>query len=80
MDTADVIVEEVYATTAEKVWSALTNLEALREWYFPLHAFEAVAGFHFQFTGETSDGKKYLHLYEILEVAQHQKSSYSCQY
>lgn len=80
METADVIVEEVYTATPEKVWSALTDLEALREWYFPLDAFEPMGGFRFQFKGKGNDGNEYLHLCEILEVAPHQKLSYSWQY
>ncbi len=80
MDTADVIIEEVYAAPPEKVWAAMTNLEALRDWYFPLDAFEAAEGFRFKFPGGTSEGKQYLHLCEILEVVPLKLLSYSWQY
>src|ERR1700722_3058165 len=47
MDTPFVL-EQVYDTTIEKVWRALTNKDEMREWYFPqLQEFEPTVGYEF---------------------------------
>jgi uncharacterized protein YndB with AHSA1/START domain len=80
MNTNDVIIEGLYPAAPEKVWRAISELEALRKWHFPLDGFEAVTGFRFQFSGGNDKGQTYLHLCEVLEVMEGKKLSYSWQY
>ncbi len=42
------VMEKVYDSPVEKVWSALTEKDAMKDWYFPqILAFEPVVGFKF---------------------------------
>ena len=80
MDSSDVIVEQVYATAPAAVWSAISNVAEMRQWYFPLQAFTAEVGFRFSFVSGNSEGKPYLHLCEVIEVIPEKKLSYTWQY
>lgn len=80
MDTTPVIVEQLYDTSAQKVWSAITDAEEMKNWYFHFHEFKPEVGFQFQFTGGTEEGTKYLHLCEITECEPQNKLVYSWRY
>ena len=64
----------------EKVWLALTDKKAMKEWYFDVSAFEPESGFEFEFKGQGHKGEQYLHLCKILEAIPYKKISYSWRY
>ncbi len=79
MKNEPIIIERTFHAPVEKVWHAITDRQAMKQWYFDLEAFEPVEGFEFQFYGGT-ESKQYLHLCKIVEVAPPRKLSYSWRY
>jgi len=75
-----IVKEVVIAASMDAVWTALTDKNEMKVWYFNLPEFRAEIGFKFEFYGETADGTKYLHLCEVKEVVIGKKISYSWQY
>jgi uncharacterized protein YndB with AHSA1/START domain len=80
MKAEQVIVERIFSVPAAKVWSAITDINELRNWYFQLEDFKAKVGFKFDFMGGPEDGKQYLHLCEVTEVIEGKKIAYSWRY
>ena len=80
MKAEQVIVERTFSVPAAKVWSAITDINELRNWYFQLEDFKAKVGFKFDFMGGPEDGKQYLHLCEVTEVIEGKKIAYSWRY
>lgn len=77
--TTAVIVERVFNAPIEKVWSAITEKDQMKYWYFDLKEFKAETGFEFQFEGGKDD-RKYLHLCKVVEVIPNKKLKYSWRY
>jgi len=77
---APLIIERTYQASVEKVWHAITDKDAMKQWYFDLAAFEPVVGFEFQFIGKGKEGEDYLHLCTITEVIKEKKLTYSWRY
>ncbi|RZL42441.1 MAG: SRPBCC domain-containing protein [Pedobacter sp.] len=75
-----VIAEQTYNVSADKVWSAITNIDEMRDWYFQLEDFKPKVGFKFDFLGGPEDGKQYLHLCEVTEVVEGKKIVYTWRY
>ena len=73
------VIERTYNAPIEKVWKAITDKDAMKQWYFDLAEFKAEPGFEFQFTGGAED-RTYLHLCKVLEVEKNKKLSYSWTY
>jgi uncharacterized protein YndB with AHSA1/START domain len=65
--TDPLVVERVFNAPIEKVWHAITDKDAMREWYFELAAFKPEVGFEFEFTVEHA-GMSYHHLCKITEM------------
>lgn len=80
MSNEPLIVEKVYNVPATDVWSAITDIDEIRQWYFQLEDFKAEPGFKFSFTGGHDDGVKYVHLCEVKEVVPGRKLTYSWRY
>ena len=80
MKTNELIVERTFDAPINKVWSALTDNEELKKWYFKLEDFKPKVGFKFDFIGGPEDGIQYLHLCEIMEVVEGKKLTYSWRY
>jgi uncharacterized protein YndB with AHSA1/START domain len=60
------VMEQVYNAPLEKVWCALTEVESMREWYFPqLENFKPVEGFDFVFK---NDGSPYQKSWKVTKV------------
>lgn len=74
------IVEGIYNVSSDKVWSAITNLDEMRNWYFQLEDFKPKVGFKFDFLGGPENGKQYLHLCEVIEVDEGKKIVYTWRY
>ncbi|RAJ80179.1 uncharacterized protein YndB with AHSA1/START domain [Chitinophaga dinghuensis] len=79
MNATPLITERVYDAPTATVWSALTQLEQLRKWYFQLDGFKPETGFKFSFTCDC-DGIDYLHHCEVKEVIPGRKITYSWTY
>lgn len=78
-EAGTVILERTYNAPAVKVWSALTDVDKLRQWYFNVTGFEPKVGYKFEFTGE-SDCAEYVHLCEVTEVEENRKIAYTWVY
>jgi uncharacterized protein YndB with AHSA1/START domain len=76
MKVGSVIVEYVYDASVERVWHAITNVEKMRQWYFPtLVEFEPEVGFETVFD-VPHDGKVFPHIWKVTEVVPNKKISY----
>ncbi len=76
---SDVIVEKVYNATIDRVWSALTDPQQMKQWYFDLPGFKAEVGCKFSFLGG-DDTTKWSHLCKVTEVKPKTLISYSWRY
>ena len=75
-----IVVEQSFENSTEEVWSAITELNPMREWFFDnIEAFEPKIGFKTSF--EVHSGERtFTHLWEITEVVPLQKITYRCRY
>ena len=80
MNNQPLVFERVYNSPIEKVWSAITDRDEMKQWYFNLSEFKAEVGFKFEFLGGPKDGIQYLHKCEILEVIPENRLTYSWRY
>jgi uncharacterized protein YndB with AHSA1/START domain len=72
-----VIVEQTFDASIDTVWNAITVLEQMRQWYFEnIPSFKAEVGFKTQFN-VISEGRNFLHMWEIREVVPLKRISYS---
>jgi len=79
-DSTDaVIVERTLNAPVARVWSALTDVDQMRQWYFDLKEFKAEVGFEFEFVVE-HEGNTYHHLCRVTEVIAPRKISYTWRY
>ncbi|EZH73271.1 ATPase [Aquimarina atlantica] len=77
---APIVVEEIYMTTLENVWKAITELDQMKKWFFEqIKSFEAKEGFETQFVVEI-ENRKFTHLWKIEEVIPNQKIKYNWRY
>jgi len=82
MKTADepIIVEQIFHTPINTVWSAITNVEQMKQWFFEnIDAFKPEVGFETQFVVQNED-RKFTHLWKITEVLPHKKITYNWKY
>lgn len=76
MKNEPVVIERVYNAPVQAVWEAITDLNKMKQWYFPmLTEFEPEIGFETVFNVEES-GKVYVHIWKITEVEPGRKISY----
>lgn len=75
-----IIIERVYNVPIQKVWHAITDKAAMKEWYFDLAEFKPEVGFEFSFNGKGKEGEDYLHLCKITQVIKEKKLQYSWRY
>lgn len=73
------VIERIYDAPASSVWTAITDKEQMKKWYFDLAEFKPEVGFQFQFEGG-KDNRTYLHLCKVTEVTPGKKLTYSWQY
>jgi uncharacterized protein YndB with AHSA1/START domain len=79
MNTQPFVIERVYDAPVDAVWSALTDKDKMKEWYFDIASFKPEVGFEFQFPA-SNEGRTYVHLCKITEVIPGKKLSYSWRY
>ena len=64
-----VIVEQTYDTSINAVWSAITEIDQMRQWYFDnIPSFKPEVGFETQFNVQ-SGGRDFLHMWKVTEVS-----------
>lgn len=80
MQSKSVNINQVIDAPVERVWSAITDKDQLKQWFFELNAFEPVVGFEFGFRGKGHKGETYVHKCRITQVVPNQKLQYSWQY
>lgn len=80
MDNQAIVLERNFNAPVSKVWTALTDKDEMKKWYFDLAEFKAEKGFVFTFTGGSDGGIQYQHICEVTEAYPQQKLSYSWRY
>lgn len=74
--TEPIIVTQLFDTSIDKVWSAITEVEQMKKWYFPvITSFEPKIGFETQFVIQIED-RIFPHLWKVTEVIPQKKISY----
>jgi len=72
-----VIIDEIFNTSVDKVWSAITELDQMRQWYFEnIPSFEAEVGFETQFNVE-NEGRIFPHMWKVTEAIPNKKIVYT---
>jgi len=79
MSTQPFVIERTYNAPISKVWSAITDHNKMKEWYFTLEDFKPEVGFKFTFEGGSKE-KTYIHLCEVTEVIPEKKLTHSWVY
>jgi len=75
-----VVVEYEFNTTVQKAWSAINDLDEMRQWYFDkIKDFKPEIGFKTQFAVQVED-RTFTHLWEVSEVIPHEKITYNWKY
>ena len=74
-----IVIERTFGARVAKVWSALTEVDQMREWYFDLNEFRPEVGFEFEFVVE-HEGRRYHHLCKITDVIPSKKIAYTWRY
>jgi uncharacterized protein YndB with AHSA1/START domain len=65
--TEPFVIEQTYNAPISKVWSAITDKDKMKEWYFDLKEFKPEVGFEFEFIGGSKE-KSYRHLCQVTKV------------
>lgn len=73
-------IEQIVDAPIEAVWSAITDKDEMRQWYFDLSDFKAEKGFQFEFAGKGNEGQDYIHHCTVIEADALKKLSYSWTY
>ena len=74
-----IILERTFDAPVERVWTALTDVNEMGEWYFNLKEFRAEIGCEFEFVVE-HEGNTYHHLCKVTEVIPEKKIAYTWRY
>jgi uncharacterized protein YndB with AHSA1/START domain len=77
--TDAVVVERIFNAPVGRVWTALTDVNEMRQWYFDLKEFKPEIGFEFEFVVE-HEGNAYHHLCKVTEVIPQKKIAYTWRY
>ena len=75
---APLVHEEFYSAPISRVWEALTNEAAMRDWYFPqLISFKPQVGFDFVFS---NDGSPYQKTWQVTRMEEGKLFAHSWMY
>src|SRR6476469_2652220 len=75
-----IVKEVVLDAPVEKVWTALTDKNEMKKWYFDLAEFKPETGFVFEFLGGPDPATQYVHICEVTVVVTGKKLTYSWEY
>ena len=73
------IVERTFNAPVGRVWTALTDVNEMRQWYFDIKEFNPEIGCEFEFVVE-HEGNTYHHLCKVTEVVPEKKIAYTWRY
>lgn len=79
MENKPLLIEQEFNAPIALVWRAITENDLMKKWYFDISNFEPEVGNKFHFEGG-EEGKRYVHLCEVLEVIPNRKLKYSWRY
>lgn len=79
MKSEPIIIERVYRAPVQRVWSAISDKDEMRRWYFNVSDFKPEVGFEFQFEGH-NEGRTFIHLCKVTEVVTGSRLKYSWTY
>ena len=71
-----IIVERTFDAPLGRVWTALTDVNEMRQWYFDLKEFKPEIGCEFDFVVE-HEGNTYHHLCKVTDVIPQKKIAYT---
>jgi len=74
-----IVMERTLDAPVGRVWTALTDVNEMRQWYFDLKEFKPEIGFEFEFVVE-HEGNNYHHLCKVTEVIPQKKIAYTWRY
>jgi uncharacterized protein YndB with AHSA1/START domain len=74
-----IILERTFDAPVGRVWTALTDVDQMRQWYFDLNEFKPEVGFEFEFVVE-HEGNSYHHLCKVTELIPQKKIAYTWRY
>src|SRR5215475_5661450 len=74
-----IVLERTFDAPVGRVWTALTDVDQMRQWYFDLKEFKPEIGFEFEFIVE-HEGNRYHHLCRVTEVIPQKKIAYTWRY
>ncbi len=75
-----IIVEQIFNTSIQNVWGAITELDQMKQWFFEnIESFKPEVGFETQFNVQ-SQNRNFLHLWKLTEVVPMKKISYDWKY
>ena len=76
-NTDPIIVTQLLKAPIKTVWKAITDLEQMRQWYFPnIPDFRPEIGFETRFLVQ-NEGRDFTHIWEIKEVIPQKMIGYS---
>lgn len=74
------ILERTYNATVEKVWQALTDIQKMKQWFFPMmENFEPRIGFETAFDVH-HNGNVYPHLIKVTQAIPNKEIAYTWRY
>lgn len=79
MSTDPIVLSFTYDFPSVKIWKALTDVEDMRKWYFPLADFKPEVGFEFKFTAG-DENVQFRHECQVTEVVVGKKIAYTWRY
>jgi uncharacterized protein YndB with AHSA1/START domain len=79
MNDSPFVIERTFNAPMKTVWSAITDKDQMKKWYFDLPEFKPEVGFEFTFIGGT-ECNSYVHLCKITEVIEGRKLTHSWKY
>ncbi len=80
MKATPIIVEQLFDTSIECLWVAVTKPDRMRQWLFAeIDVFRAEVGFETEFTVH-AEGKDYVHQWKVVDVVPRQTLVYEWRY
>ncbi len=75
-----IIVEQIFTTSIQNVWNAITRLDQMKHWYFEnIDSFLPEVGFETQFVVQV-ENRKFTHLWKVTEVIPNKMIRYNWKY
>ncbi len=75
-----VVIEQTYNASLDAVWSSITEIDHMRQWYFEnIPSFKPEVGFETRFNVQ-SQGRDFLHIWQVTEVVPLKRIKYNWNY